>query len=293
MSLPNDVSRRSFLKASTAAAALTALGAPVVARAVRSPNETLNIGCIGTGGRCRTLMKSLVQVPNVRIAAVCDIYDAHLNEGRKLADPKAVATKIYKEILDNKDIDAVLIAAPDHWHVPMAVDALAADKDVYVEKPLTHRPEEGKAILEAQAKSKRIVQVGMQQRSMPHIEKARELIRAGRIGKVYKVHLTWNRNQDRVQKKPQNIDPKALDWKAFLGDAPDQPFDEYRYRQLALVLGFRRRRLHRPGRSLDRRGPLAARPRPPADGRGDGRQLQQQGRLADAGHGRNPLDLSE
>ena len=164
MSLPNDVSRRSFLKASTAAAALTALGAPAVL-AARSPNETLNVGCIGTGGRCRTLMKSLVQVPNVRIAAVCDIYDAHLNEGRKLADPKAVATKVYKEILDNKDIDAVLIGAPDHWHVPMAVDALAADKDVYVEKPLTHRPEEGKAILEAQAKSKRIVQVGMQQRS--------------------------------------------------------------------------------------------------------------------------------
>jgi len=229
MSLPNDVSRRSFLKASTAAAAaLTALGAPVVL-AARSPNETLNVGCIGTGGRCRTLMKSLVQVPNVRIAAVCDIYDAHLDEGRKLADPKAVAAKVYKEILDNKDVDAVLIAAPDHWHVPMAVDALAADKDVYVEKPLTHRPEEGKAILEAQNKSKRIVQVGMQQRSMPHIEKARELIRAGRIGKVYKVHLTWNRNQDRVQKKPLNIDPKTLDWKAFLGDAPDQPFDEYRY----------------------------------------------------------------
>src|SRR5207302_6919813 len=83
---------------------------------------------------------------------------------------------------------------------------------------------------EAQAKSKRIAQVGMQQRSMPHIQKARELIQKGRIGKVYKVHLTWNRNQDRVQKKPPGMDPKALDWKAFLGDAPDQPFDEYRYR---------------------------------------------------------------
>ena len=112
----------------------------------------------------------------------------------------------------------------------MAVDALAADKDVYVEKPLTHKPEEGKTILEAQSKSKRIVQVGMQQRSMPHIAKARELIQKGRIGKIYKVHLTWNRNQDRVQKKPLSIDPKTVDWKAFLGDAPDQPFDEYRFR---------------------------------------------------------------
>ncbi len=223
------LSRRSFLKSSAATAALTAIGAPAVL-ASRSANETLNVGCIGTGGRCRTLMKPLATIPNVRIAAVCDIYDAHLDEGKKLADPKAFATKVYQELLDRKDIDAVLIGAPDHWHVPMAVDALAADKDVYVEKPLTHKPEEGKTILEAQSKSKRIVQVGMQQRSMPHIAKARELIQKGRIGKIYKVHLTWNRNQDRVQKKPLSIDPKTVDWKAFLGDAPDQPFDEYRFR---------------------------------------------------------------
>jgi predicted dehydrogenase len=229
MSLPHDVSRRAFLKSSAAAAALTAFGAPAVL-ASRSPNETLNVGCIGTGGRCRTLMKPLATIPNVRIAAVCDIYDAHLDEGKKLADPKAFATKVYKELLDRKDIDAVLIGAPDHWHVPMTVDALAADKDVYVEKPLTHKMEEGKTILEAQAKSKRIVQVGMQQRSMPHIQKAKELIQKGRLGTVYKIHLTWNRNQDRAQDK-KNIDPKAVDWKAFLGNAPEQPFDEYRYRQ--------------------------------------------------------------
>src|ERR1700680_386052 len=129
MSLPKDVSRRGFLKTSTAAAALAALGAPAVL-ASRSPNETLNVGCIGTGGRCRTLMKPLATIPNVRIAAVCDIYDTHLDAGRKLADPKAFATKAYHEILNSKDIDAVLIGSPDHWHVPMAVDALAADKDV-------------------------------------------------------------------------------------------------------------------------------------------------------------------
>src|ERR1700722_2216753 len=109
MSIPNDVSRRTFLMSSAAALAAGASSAPA-----RSANDTLNIGCIGTGGRCQTLMKSLVKVPNVRIAAVCDIYDAHREAGRKLADPKAVATKVYKEILDNKDIDAVLIAAPNH-----------------------------------------------------------------------------------------------------------------------------------------------------------------------------------
>jgi predicted dehydrogenase len=184
---PTSVSRRSFLK--TTAASVAALSVPAVN--VLGANETLNVGCIGTGGRCRKLMESLVKIPNVRIAAVCDIYDVHLDLGKKLADSKAFATKQYKELLARKDIDAVLIGSPDHWHVPMTVDACAAEKDVYVEKPLTHSPEEGKAVIEAQNKHKRIVQVGTQQRSMPHIEKARELIKKGRIGKVYKVHMTW------------------------------------------------------------------------------------------------------
>ncbi len=106
-------------------------------------NDTLNVACLGTGGRCMHLMKALVQVPGVRIAAVCDVYDAHLHAAQKLADSKAIATKHYREILDRKDIDAVLIASPDHWHVPMSVDACEAGKDVYVEKPLTHDLAEG------------------------------------------------------------------------------------------------------------------------------------------------------
>src|SRR5229473_4197067 len=115
MTQPSTASRRSFLRASTGAAAgLAAFGLPTVT--VLGANEILNVGCIGTGGRCRALMKSLAQIPSVRIAAVCDIYDVHLDLGRKLADPKAVAVKNYKEILDSKDIDAVLIGSPDHWH---------------------------------------------------------------------------------------------------------------------------------------------------------------------------------
>jgi predicted dehydrogenase len=221
------LTRRSFVKTS-AAAGLATIAAP--AANVLGANETLNVGCLGTGGRCRTLMESLAKVPNVRLAAVCDIWDVSLDAARKIADPKAVATKHYKELLDSKAIDAVLIGSPDHWHVPMAVDACAAGKDVYVEKPLTHHRDEGPAVIEAQNRHGRVVQVGMQQRSMPHIAGARELIRAGRIGKVYKIHLTWNRNVDRIRKGPQGVDPKTLDWKAFLGKAPDQPFDEYRFR---------------------------------------------------------------
>ena len=139
------------------------------------------------------LMKALVQVPGVRIAAVCDVYDAHLHASQKLADSKAITSKHYREILDRKDIDAVLIASPDHWHVPMSVDACEAGKDVYVEKPLTHDLAEGVAIVDAQNRTRKIVQVGMQQRSMPHIQKARELVKGGRIGEVFQIHLTWNR----------------------------------------------------------------------------------------------------
>jgi predicted dehydrogenase len=190
----------------------------------------LQIGCIGTGGRCQRLMQSLQQIPQVRLAAVCDIYEVRLEQARKLADPKAFVTRHYHELLDRKDIDAVVIGSPDHWHVPMTVDACAAGKDVYVEKPLTHNRQEGQAVIEAQNKHRRIVQVGTQQRSMPQFEKARDLLRAGRLGKVHKVHLTWNRNVDRLRRNVEKIDPRAVEWKAFLGSAPDQPFDAYRFR---------------------------------------------------------------
>jgi len=222
--------RREMLKLTGAAAVMAGT------RAARPTygypaNETIRVACIGTGGRCRQLMKPLATIPHVRIAAVCDVYDGALAEGRKLADPQTLATKNYREILDRKDIDAVLIATPDHWHVPMTVDACNAGKDVYVEKPLTHDISEGPAVIEAQNRNQRIVQVGMQQRSMPHVQKAREIIRSGRLGKIHKVHMTWNRNTPRGEQRSYGIDPKSVDLKAFLGNAKDQPFDEYRFRQ--------------------------------------------------------------
>jgi predicted dehydrogenase len=216
--------RRSFLKS----AALAAAAAP--AAQALGANETLNVGVIGTGGRARQLMKALVKVPNVRIAAVCDVWDVHLAEGRKLAADGAFTTKRYQDLLDRKDIDAVLIGTPDHWHVPLTVAACRAGKDVYVEKPLTHAMSESRAVLEAQNRHQRIVQVGTQQRSMPQYQKAKDLVGAGRLGQVHKAHITWNRNTDRVRRFPLGVDPKTVDWPTFLGTAPPQPFDEYRFR---------------------------------------------------------------
>ena len=173
--MDSSPNRRSFLLAAGSAAASVISGS--VATGFPA-NETLNVGVIGSGGRARYLMRSFPKLDKVRLAAVCDVWDVALAEGRKLADPKAFATKKYQELLDRKDLQAVLIGAPDHWHVPLTVAACQAGKDVYVEKPLTHDLDEGKTVLEAQAKAKNVVQVGAQQRSMPHIAKARDLVKA-------------------------------------------------------------------------------------------------------------------
>jgi predicted dehydrogenase len=225
-------SRRAFLESLGRHGTGTLLAAAAVESSRGfAANDTIRVGCIGTGSRCQALMKALDQIQGVRIAAVCDIYEPHLDQARKLAATGALATRSYREVLGRSDIDAVVIAAPDHWHVPMTVDACDAGKDVYVEKPLTHDPSEGATAIAAQNRNRRIVQVGTQQRSMPHFQKARELLGAGRIGTVLKVHMSWNRNVPiRKRESAAGVEARQLDWKAFLGAAPDQAFDAYRYR---------------------------------------------------------------
>jgi predicted dehydrogenase len=219
--------RRDFL----AASALATVNLLTESSRGYAANDTLQIGLIGAGGRCRHLVKSFAGLPNVKITAVCEVWDANLAEARKWAAPGAFATKHHEELLARKDVDAVLIASPDHWHVAHAVAACQAGKDVYVEKPLTHDLHEGQAIIAAQAESKRIVQVGTQQRSMPHLQRANELLKAGTIGKVHKAHCTWNRNAARAQRFKDALDPKTVDWPRFLGSAKPQDFDGYRFRQ--------------------------------------------------------------
>jgi predicted dehydrogenase len=209
--------------------AVLAAGYQATARGYAA-NETIQVGCIGTGGRCRELMRALQQIRGVRIAAVADIWDVNLAEGRKLADPKAYSTKDFREVLRRSDIDAVIIGTPDHWHTPMTIEACAAGKDVYVEKPLTHSLDEGAKVVEAQNTYRKIVQVGMQQRSMPHLQKARDIVRSGQLGPIRKVHMTWNRNTPSRGRTSYDIDPASVDWKAFLGNAPNQPYNEYRLR---------------------------------------------------------------
>ena len=221
--------RREMLATST----LAAVQGLAVARAT-STADTIRLAVLGSGGRARHLMRSVVKVPGLELVALADVREdqvavtrGHL---RDIAPGKAdiPATKDFRALLDRKDIDAVLIGSPDHWHAPMTIAACQAGKHVYVEKPLTHDPAEAKALLDAQAASKSICQVGMQQRSMPHIQQAGELIRSGAIGRVHKVHLSWNRNSARFKKDIPAIAENSVDWRAFVGGAPGQRYDPYK-----------------------------------------------------------------
>ncbi len=227
--MQTEHNRRQFLRTTAAGAAALTAGWTATAGGYWA-NETINVGCIGVGGRCQRLMQVLATIPGVRLTGVCDVWDVHLAKGKELADPKAFATKNFHALLERDDIDAVLIASPDHWHVPMTVAACDAGKDVYVEKPLTHKLSEGQAVIDAQNRHHRIVQVGMQQRSMPQMQEGYKIVKSGELGRIHKVHLTWNRNTPRHTRNKLGIDPNSVDWQAFLGNAPQQPFDEYRFR---------------------------------------------------------------
>ncbi|GAC1420058.1 MAG: Gfo/Idh/MocA family oxidoreductase [Acidobacteriaceae bacterium] len=210
--------RRSFLIAGglTALASTRAFGA----------NDRLRIGVIGAGGRMRLLLNSAetTGVP-FEIVSVSDVYTPRRDEVKTRTSARAATTCMdYREVLDDKSIDAVIIATPDHWHLRMAVAALAAGKDVYLEKPVTHTLEEGETLQKSVRSSKQILQCGMQQRSWPHFRNAVDLIQGGSLGQVTQVRTYWWQNYA-VNWVPKPVDTAQLDWKQWLGGAPDQPFN--------------------------------------------------------------------
>ena len=209
------MNRRHFL---IAGATATAVAAP--------PSDRIRMGVIGAGGRGRYLMNFYREELGVQLAAVCDVYEPHLEAGLSIAKGSARAYRNYKALLDDKDIDAVIIATPDHWHTQMLLDAIAAGKDVYVEKPLCNSPSEGVAILEAVGRSDRIVQVGMQRRSYDLFIKAREVVAQGTLGHISMVRSWWLDNILRLSTKRLE---GPLDWKQFQGSAPSHSADPLRY----------------------------------------------------------------
>src|SRR5580692_5375644 len=179
------ISRRSFLIAS----GLTALASTRVFGA----NDIVRLGVIGAGQRIKVLLNAADKVGPYQIVAVSDVYAPNRDAIKERSNGLATTHLDYREVLE-KDVDALIIASPDHWHVRMAVDALAAGKDVYLEKPVTHTIEEGATLTHAVRSGKRILQCGMQQRSWSHFRDAVELIQGGSLGRVVQARTYWWQN---------------------------------------------------------------------------------------------------
>lgn len=210
----------------------SAAAATAVSQArVLGANDRIRLAGLGTGGRCRYLLGLANKIGGCEIAAVCDVYEPRRAEAREKLAPQAREYAEYREVLERKDIDAVVIGSPDHWHVPMSIDAVRAGKDVYVEKPVSHKMEEGPALIKAVEETGRVLQVGYQQRSWDIFQQAAELVHAGRLGKVTMVESHWYQDYIRNFGKMSPVDTAKLDWKRFLGNAKAQSFEQRRFLQ--------------------------------------------------------------
>jgi len=224
------MNRRDFLYTGTATAA--ALTARSYAR-VLGANDRVGLGVIGLGRRGTIVSGGFLADPRVQIVAVCDIYDkqtAHfLGRLPHGANPPHTSVA-YQDLLAQKDVDAVLIATPDHLHVTVAKAALDAGKDVYLEKPTLHHWEERTTLLEAETRSKRIVQCGMQQRSGSHYARAKqEIFQENKLGHVVFARAVWHNFPWQCRNIAPEPQPTGLHWSLFLGPAPKVPYQTIRY----------------------------------------------------------------
>ena len=210
------MNRRSFVL--SAAAAQTA-------QRILGANDRIRTGIIGAGGRGRYLTGQFKEI-GAEMAAVCDIYEPNLQAGLKEANTGAKPFKNYKQLLDDKSIDAVIVATPDHWHARMVIDAVEAGKDVYVEKPMAHLIPETYAIIEAVRRTKRVVQVGMQRRSAELFLEGKHIMDSGQLGDIRLVTSAWYNYQASLNNRKLAGD---LDWKQWLGTSPDRPLDPMRF----------------------------------------------------------------
>ncbi|HSM77347.1 MAG TPA: Gfo/Idh/MocA family oxidoreductase, partial [Bryobacteraceae bacterium] len=228
-----SISRRQFVGAMGAATLATARAYSAVVGA----NDRLRIGVIGAGGMATNHMETLVKMregDNLEIVNVCDIYQNRLDKAAALTGGKPVTD--YRRLLDNKDIDYVLIATPEHWHFQMAMDALDAGKNVYVEKPMTHKIEQAQRLVAKVESSGKKLQVGVQGMSDESYAVAYQHVKAGELGKIMLAQIDYSRNyrQDFWAGDEYPIDADAkpgvnLDWKAWLGPAPKREWDPERY----------------------------------------------------------------
>jgi predicted dehydrogenase len=226
----DSFSRRQFLGAAGGAPRGPARGAGATAGA----NRRLRVGVIGCGGMGTNHMKTLLKMresDNVEIVAVCDVYQKRLEQAAELTGAKTY--KDYRNLLQDKNIDYVLITTPEHWHFQMAMDAVEAGKDIYCEKPMTQTVEQAKKLVEKIKKTGVKMQVGVQGMSDDSYETAHKYVQEGALGKVVLAQIDYSRNYAEdfwVREPDPDIQPGVnLDWNAWLGPAPKRPFDPERY----------------------------------------------------------------
>lgn len=241
------IHRRHFLKSSTTGAALALAG--LSPGPAQTRNDTIQVGIIGPGARGTELLKECIELGsagNARMVAVCDIWSRALERAaRRVRESYGTEPKTYRhheELLADKEIDAVIIATPDHQHARMLIQAVQAGKDVYCEKPMANVLEEANEALAVVQRSDRVVQMGTQRRSFPRYQTARDLMRKGRIGNLVKVDICGNQYTPfRWSFKPEEfaaVRESDVDWKAFLMGKPDRPFDPRIYRSFRLFREF-------------------------------------------------------
>jgi predicted dehydrogenase len=224
MTFPHSLSRRTFLEGGAAAV----LTASTYGR-VLGANERVGVGFIGFGLIGKRHVLDFQQQPSANLVAVAEVHRGRLDEARTLIGGSARGYGDFRKLLDDRDVDAVVVSTPDHWHALQTMLACAAGRDVYVEKPLTLFVREGRWMIDVARHHRRVVQVGTQQRSGGHYQRARDLVRQGRLGKVASVRMTAYRNIMPGYGTPADSDPPPeLDWDLWLGPAPHRKYNPNR-----------------------------------------------------------------
>ncbi|MBD3175260.1 MAG: twin-arginine translocation signal domain-containing protein, partial [Armatimonadia bacterium] len=226
------ISRRSFLKGAAALAAPTIIPASALGlQGATPPSERINVGMIGTGRQALIVsLPQLLNMPDVQVVAVCDVDAWRLADAKKRVDDHygagCMATGDYGDVLARDDIDAVLISTPDHWHTPLALEAMEAGKDVALEKPITRTIAEGQALVETAARTARVFRVDSEFRSQPGVHRAAELVRNGFIGEIQRVSVGVPGSDIGCPPQPAMPVPGELDYETWQGPAPRQPYTE-------------------------------------------------------------------
>jgi predicted dehydrogenase len=236
-------SRRRFIKKALGGAIITGVPSSLIAlpdhytETLSSPtkhsaNDQVNIAIIGMGIMGFSNAQTSLQLPGVKLVAACDLYTGRLDHTKEVYGKNIAVTKDYREILDRKDVDAVFVCTSDHWHDRITIEALEKGKHVYCEKPMVHRLDEGAAVIAAQKKTGKVVQIGSQRVSSIVTEKAREIYESGVIGQLVLVE-TWNDRQGPngawQYSIPTDASKETVDWDRFIGDAPKVAFDPVQF----------------------------------------------------------------